>query len=146
PGHGWAAPQGRQPARAGRAAPGHQRPRAARGLREAPGGCAAQPPVMGWGCTDETAHRAFGRWAPRTGVHMTESQTVEAPPTTAEDAVEIEKIVPKPLDKVWECLLTEAGIEALLGEGARLGTKGEPWHAADGTYGVTRSYHPLEQV
>jgi len=77
---------------------------------------------------------------------MTESQTVEGPSTTAEDAVEIEKIVPKPLDKVWECLLTEAGIEALLGEGARLGTKGEPWHAADGTYGVTRSYHPLEQV
>lgn len=77
---------------------------------------------------------------------MTESQTAEAPSSSAEDAIEIEQVLPKPLSQVWERLLTDEGIEALLGEGARLGTKGEPWHATDGTYGVTRSFHPAEQV
>ena len=39
-----------------------------------------------------------------------------------------------------------AGAEALLGEGATLGGKGEPYHCSDGTGGVLRSYHPLEQL
>jgi uncharacterized protein YndB with AHSA1/START domain len=43
-------------------------------------------------------------------------------------------------------LTTSAGAEALLGEGAMLGTKGEPWHSLDGTHGVVRSYHPMEQL
>ena len=47
---------------------------------------------------------------------------------------------------VWEHLISPAGTEALLGDGARLGNKGEPWHAADGTHGVVRSYHTLEQI
>jgi hypothetical protein len=33
-----------------------------------------------------------------------------------------------------------------LGEGAELGGKGEPYHCSDGTSGVVRSYHPLEQL
>lgn len=49
-------------------------------------------------------------------------------------------------DQVWQHLISAAGTEALLGSGARLGSKGEPWHATDGTYGVVRSYHPLEQL
>ena len=51
-----------------------------------------------------------------------------------------------PVDRVWEHLISPAGTEALLGQGARLGSKGEPWRAGDGSYGVMRSYHPLEQV
>ena len=39
-----------------------------------------------------------------------------------------------------------AGAEGLRGRGATLRAKGEPWHAEDGTYGVVRSYHPVEQV
>jgi hypothetical protein len=54
--------------------------------------------------------------------------------------------VPAGAEKVWEHLISPAGTEALLGSGARLGNKGEPWHAGDGSYGVVRSYHPLEQV
>lgn len=54
--------------------------------------------------------------------------------------------VPAPLDKVWQHLISPPGTEALLGTGARLATKGEPWHAEDGTHGVLRSYHPLEQI
>lgn len=38
------------------------------------------------------------------------------------------------------------GAEALLGEGGQLGQKGEHWAAIDGTYGVTRSFHPKEQI
>ena len=34
----------------------------------------------------------------------------------------------------------------MVGEGAVLGGKGEPYHCADGTSGVVRSYHPLEQL
>ena len=54
--------------------------------------------------------------------------------------------VPAPVERVWEHLISPNGTESLLGDGARLGNKGEPWHAADGSYGVVRSYHPLEQV
>ncbi|MFV0429700.1 MAG: SRPBCC domain-containing protein [Arachnia sp.] len=38
------------------------------------------------------------------------------------------------------------GSEELLGAGGELGNKGEPWHADDGTHGVTRSFHPKEQI
>ncbi|MDQ1293351.1 MAG: hypothetical protein QG608_1232 [Actinomycetota bacterium] len=51
-----------------------------------------------------------------------------------------------PLTHVWEILVSRAGAQALLGEGAVLGTKGDPYHCADGTSGVVRSYHPLEQL
>jgi hypothetical protein len=78
---------------------------------------------------------------------MTESQTA-APTATgaAGSAIDVEHIAPHGVDTLWQKLTTPDGVEALLGEGARLGGKGEPWHAADGTYGVTRSYHPGEQV
>lgn len=54
--------------------------------------------------------------------------------------------VPASLPRVWEHLISAAGTKALLGDGARIGNKGEPWRADDGSYGVVRSYHPLEQV
>lgn len=54
--------------------------------------------------------------------------------------------VPAPAGRVWEHLVSAAGTQALLGEGALVGGKGEPWHAADGSYGVVRSIHPLEQL
>lgn len=51
-----------------------------------------------------------------------------------------------PVARVWQHLISDRGTEALLGPGARLATKGEPWHSTDGTHGVLRSYHPLEQI
>lgn len=54
--------------------------------------------------------------------------------------------LPVPLERVWQVLTTTAGAEALLGSGAAIGGKGEPWHSADGTHGVVRSYHPFEQI
>ena len=66
--------------------------------------------------------------------------------TPTDDAVEVVRHVERPVSEVWARLTTKEGIEAFLGEGAMLGAKGDPWHAADGTRGVTRSYHPDEQI
>ncbi len=62
------------------------------------------------------------------------------------DAVEVDTVLDHPVDHVWRVLTTNDGAQALLGSGAKLGGKGEPWRAEDGTHGVWRSYHPLEQV
>ncbi len=58
----------------------------------------------------------------------------------------VSRVVEHPLKRVWAVLLTTEGQAALLGEGASLGDKGDTWKATDGTWGVTRSYHPLEQI
>jgi uncharacterized protein YndB with AHSA1/START domain len=60
--------------------------------------------------------------------------------------VEVSQSVTAPLEHVWEVLVGPQGAAALLGEGALIGSKGEPYHCADGTFGVVRSYHPLEQL
>lgn len=62
------------------------------------------------------------------------------------EVIEVDTVMSHPVDHVWKVLTTNDGVQALLGSGATLGGKGEPWHAADGTHGVWRSYHPLEQV
>ncbi len=64
----------------------------------------------------------------------------------APQAVTVSRGVSAPLTHVWDVLVSPTGSRALLGEGAVLGAKGEPYHCADGTYGVVRSYHPLEQL
>ncbi len=68
--------------------------------------------------------------------------------TDAESSVTtvVSRVVEHPLKKVWGVLLTTEGQTALLGEGASLGDKGDTWKATDGTWGVTRSYHPLELI
>jgi uncharacterized protein YndB with AHSA1/START domain len=60
--------------------------------------------------------------------------------------VTVSRSVSKPVKDVWKLLATREGAEALLGSGGELGDKGDSWHAADGTFGVVRSYHPLEQI
>lgn len=60
--------------------------------------------------------------------------------------VQVARTVDAPLAHVWETLISPAGAEALLGRGAVLGGKGEPWHSEDGPSGVLRSYHPQEQL
>jgi uncharacterized protein YndB with AHSA1/START domain len=78
----------------------------------------------------------------------TATESGEVPTEGAQGApvIEVSRVVPFPIDKVWQLLTTSAGAEALLGKGAKLGTKGEPWHAVDGSHGVMRSYHPMEQM
>ena len=60
--------------------------------------------------------------------------------------VSLTREVSAPLDHVWEVLVSPLGSGALLGDGAVLGGKGEPYHCTDGTRGVVRSYHPQEQL
>jgi uncharacterized protein YndB with AHSA1/START domain len=72
----------------------------------------------------------------------TESLTEEK----TSDTIAVCRVVSQPVKKVWSALLTPPGQIALLGAGARLGDKGDAWQADDGSCGVTRSYHPLEEV
>jgi len=58
----------------------------------------------------------------------------------------VSRVVEYPVKNVWAHLLTHEGQTALLGEGAALGSKGDTWKAADGTWGVTRSFHPCEEI
>ncbi|MDO5285581.1 MAG: SRPBCC domain-containing protein [Actinomycetia bacterium] len=70
---------------------------------------------------------------------LTESETKDT-------TVVISREVSHPLKAVWNVLVTPTGMEALLGEGGQLGDKGDRWEAKDGRYGMTRSFHPLEQI
>jgi uncharacterized protein YndB with AHSA1/START domain len=69
----------------------------------------------------------------------------EADPTDSVE-VRVSRGVNASVSHVWEVLVSPVGTEALLGAGAVLGGKGEPYHCADGAHGVLRSYHPLEQL
>ena len=76
----------------------------------------------------------------------TESSEVPTEGVQGAPVIQVSRVVPFPIDKVWQLLTTSAGAEALLGKGAKLGAKGEPWRSVDGSHGVVRSYHPMEQV
>lgn len=78
-----------------------------------------------------------------TSVSESEGQTAGNPDAPV---VQVRRTVAAPVTHVWEVLVSNAGAEALLGEGARLGGKGEAYHCTDGVSGVLRSYHPLEQL
>lgn len=77
---------------------------------------------------------------------MTTNLDSEAPDQAQTEVVSVTRVVAHPVANVWGALMAPHGAEALLGEGGELGTKGSSWHAADGTFGVTRSFHPLEQI
>ncbi len=62
------------------------------------------------------------------------------------DVVSVSRVLAHPVSSVWGALMAPHGAEALLGEGGVLGAKGSSWRAADGTFGVTRSFHPQEQI
>ena len=66
--------------------------------------------------------------------------------TPASVTTVVSRVVDHSVKQVWAVLLSHEGQSALLGEGASLGDKGDTWKAADGTWGVTRSYHPLEEI
>ena len=77
---------------------------------------------------------------------MTTNLDSEAPAKTPADLVSVTRVVDHPVASVWGALMAPHGAEALLGEGGELGTKGVSWRATDGAYGVTRSFHPMEQI
>jgi len=80
------------------------------------------------------------------GVAMNEQAQGDTLVNPVDTTVKVSRSVSKPVKDVWKLLATREGAEALLGAGGDLGDKGDSWHAADGTFGVVRSYHPLEQI
>ena len=76
------------------------------------------------------------------------AEPTDAPTDRTQDAgvIEVSRVASLPIDEVWQVLTTSAGAEALLGAGAHLGSKGEAWRSVDGSHGVVRSYHPMEQI
>lgn len=70
-------------------------------------------------------------------------ETTEA---VSETKVVVSRVTRTPLKEVWDFIMKPEGVATLLGQGGVLGNKGEDWRAEDGTYGITRSFHPLEQI
>ncbi|MDR3070432.1 MAG: hypothetical protein LBU38_05425 [Propionibacteriaceae bacterium] len=60
--------------------------------------------------------------------------------------VTVSQVVSKSLKETWKLIVSKEGNEALLGKGGIIGDKGDEWHSEEGTFGVIRSYHPLEQI
>jgi uncharacterized protein YndB with AHSA1/START domain len=78
---------------------------------------------------------------------MTVPVTGEALENSSDTAqVNVSRSVSQSIKDVWKLLVTKEGAEALLGPGAVLGDKGDGWRANDGTFGVVRTYHPLEEI
>lgn len=77
---------------------------------------------------------------------MTDQKAGETLANTVDTTVTVRRSVSQSPKSVWRFLVTREGAETLLGPGGELGDKGDSWHAEDGTYGVIRSYHPLEQI
>ena len=60
--------------------------------------------------------------------------------------VQVSMHVNSSVSAVWQVLTGPDGVGVWLGPGAQLGGKGQSYRCDDGTYGVVRSYHPLEQL
>lgn len=61
-------------------------------------------------------------------------------------SVRVTRRVAKPLAKVWAAMMQPTGAEPLLGKGGQLGQKGDDWVSSEGPHGVTRTFHPMEQI
>ena len=77
---------------------------------------------------------------------MTDQGAGDTLANAVDTTVTVSRSVSQSPKNVWKFLVTREGAEALLGPGGELGDKGDSWRAEDGTFGVIRSYHPLEQI
>ena len=66
--------------------------------------------------------------------------------TQVEQTVHLHVRLDAPVGRVWQALVSPAGTAVWLGPGAVLREKGQSYHCTDGTVGVVRSFHPLEQL
>jgi uncharacterized protein YndB with AHSA1/START domain len=63
-----------------------------------------------------------------------------------DQSVHVSLTLNSPVSAVWQALVSAEGTAIWLGEGAVLGDKGQSYHCGDGSAGVVRSFHPLEQL
>jgi uncharacterized protein YndB with AHSA1/START domain len=90
----------------------------------------------------------------RTGVSANEGDAMTTPVRVSAEAtatqndqnVHVHVTFGAPVGVVWQALVSPEGTATWLGAGAVLGDKGQSYHCADGTAGVVRSFHPLEQL
>lgn len=76
------------------------------------------------------------------------SEQNQSDPTggNADTTVKVSRVVSGSLKETWRRIVTIEGATLILGEGGVLGDKGDSWHATDGSHGVIRTFHPLEQL
>lgn len=67
-------------------------------------------------------------------------------PGAAPPPLRLSRTVPASPAHVWDVLVSADGVAALFGSGASIGAKGQAYLADDGSRGVVRSIHPLEQL
>jgi uncharacterized protein YndB with AHSA1/START domain len=79
-------------------------------------------------------------------VRMTNPVGSDTLDDSEDTTVTVSKVVSTPVKETWKLLVTKEGNEALLGRGGVIGDKGDSWQSDEGTFGVIRSYHPLEQI
>jgi uncharacterized protein YndB with AHSA1/START domain len=60
--------------------------------------------------------------------------------------VQVRVHVDSTVSSVWQALTSPEGTAIWLGKGAVLRDKGQSYHCDDGSSGVVRSFHPLEQL
>jgi uncharacterized protein YndB with AHSA1/START domain len=67
-------------------------------------------------------------------------------PSQDDQLVHLRLRLDAPVGAVWQALVSPEGTATWLGEGAVLRDKGQSYQCADGSAGVVRSFHPLEQL
>jgi uncharacterized protein YndB with AHSA1/START domain len=82
--------------------------------------------------------------ADNSGLIQNSGLTKNEAPT--DQPVHIRLTVSGPVGAVWRALISPEGTAVWLGTGAVLGDKGQSYHCADGSAGVVRIFHPLEQL
>lgn len=77
---------------------------------------------------------------------MSEQNQSDPTGKAADTTVVVSRVVSGSLKETWARLVTAEGAEVILGEGGVLGDKGDSWRATDGSRGVIRTFHRLEQI
>lgn len=77
---------------------------------------------------------------------MSEQNQSDPTGETADTTVAVSRVVSGSLKETWRRIVTVEGAETILGEGGVLGDKGDSWRSSDGSHGVIRTFHPLEQL
>ncbi len=77
---------------------------------------------------------------------MSEQNQSDPAGEVADTNVVVSRVVSGSLKETWRRIVTVEGAEVILGEGGVLGDKGDSWRARDGSHGMIRTFHPLEQL
>jgi uncharacterized protein YndB with AHSA1/START domain len=80
------------------------------------------------------------------GVDTARTSDVSGGATPPPGVIMLSRRIPARGGVVWQALTSPGGTDIWLGHGAVLEGKGQSYHCDDGSGGVVRSFHPLEQL